>query len=106
MTDTPNPNLKAALVGSLRLIESESEPQSGTDESPLREATVDSVDYFLDRINQKLIDGMPVPNQDLEQLANFYRAQALKWAQEEDIKKTKSQTKREKKFAPGEIMDI
>ena len=83
-TPSPNPNLTAALQGSLDAIET-------SPESPLTEATTDSVDILLDRINSAFASGMPekLTDETLMQAINLYRSQALRWEQDEEIKKAK-----------------
>jgi len=90
----PDPNLTGALKGALELLETD---------SPLSEATPDSVDELLDRINQHMADGMPerVTDADLELAVNVFRAQAFRWAQEEQQIKT---TRRRKPQA--QVIDV
>lgn len=54
------------------------------DESPLVEATPDSIDELLDRINNHLAAGLPekVTNESLMKIVEAYRAQAVKWTAE------------------------
>ena len=84
----PDPNLTAALNASLKLVD-----ENPT--SPLTEATPDSVDLYLDRINAHLIEGAPdrITDEELIRVVEFYRAKALTWTQEEQVKKTKSKAK-------------
>jgi hypothetical protein len=96
-------NLTTALEGSLRLV---SENPFSDHVSPLLEATPDSVDELLDRVNSCFVEGLPekVTDSDLLRLVEIYRSQALRWTQEEEIKKTK--TKRAASRAPVEAVDI
>ena len=96
-TPTPNPNLTAALQGSLATIEE-------SPNSPLSEATTDSVDILLDRINGAFAEGLPekLTDETLVQVINLYRSQALRFEQEEEIKKTKSP--RTRKSAADEVV--
>lgn len=81
-------NLAAALRASLHLVEN---PAPGTEDSPLGEATVDSVNFLLDEINNALAEGMPekITDEKLAVLVDIYRAQALRWQTEEQEKKDK-----------------
>jgi hypothetical protein len=100
MSDPTNP-LAAALRASLRIVE---DPTIDPD-SPLSEATVDSVNILLDEINNALAEGMPerITDDKLAQLVDIYRAQALTWATTEEDKKNKPRGKRAPK---GNIIDI
>ena len=104
-TTTPNFNLLAALRGSLRVIDN---PAPGTDpDSPLSEATADSVNYLLGEINDALAEGMPerITDERLIQVVDIFRAQALRWLTEEAEKKNKPRGTRTK--APkGNIIEI
>jgi hypothetical protein len=99
-----NENLSGALRASLRLIESEDKkseekslvppkampgPAGGNYISPLTEVAADSIDLELDRINENLVQGTPekITDEALERLVDLYRAQALRWEQEEATKK-------------------
>lgn len=91
----PNENLTGALNASLRLIETESASEndgfSATD-SPLREADPNAIDEMLDRINQCFAEGMPekITDEKLHELVDLYRAEALRWQQEEQNKKPRA----------------
>ena len=109
MTDFANwkprmadPNLTAALTETLEFFENQ--------DSPLAEATPDSIDILLDRINSAWAEGMPgkVDDKTLMDLVTQYRAQALRWSQEESIKKTKARAtgSRTKLLTPAEAIDI
>ncbi len=82
-------NLKGALAGSLRII-SENPP-----DSPLTEVTTDSVDELLERINGAFAEGMPEKLTDatLVRAVDLFRAQALKWEQDEEIRASKTRTR-------------
>lgn len=73
----PDPNLTGALKGSLESF-SESSPLTETDGK-------NAVDEFLDRINEDLVAGAPdrITDQRLENFINLFRAEALRWTQEE-----------------------
>jgi len=90
-------NLKAALRGSLHLIENPAPNSDPT--SPLSEATADSVNFLLSEINDALAEGMPekITDEKLSVLVDIYRAQALKWATDEIEKKNKPRGTRRKK---------
>ncbi len=94
----PDPNLTAALAGTLQIIDE-------NPASPLSEATPDSVDLYLDRINQHLIDGAPekITDDELLRVVTFYRAKALLWGQEEQTKKARSTKPRKPAGAVIEI---
>lgn len=89
-----NPNLTAALRASLTLIENqEKTPTIANTEpepSPLLEATPDSVDELLDRINNHLIEGKVLSDETLMEAVNLYRSQAYKYAQEQETKKPRT----------------
>jgi len=71
-------NLLAALRGSLRVIEN---PAPGVDpDSPLSEATADSVNFLLSEINDALAEGMPekITDEKLALAVDIFRAQALR----------------------------
>lgn len=57
--------------------------------SPLAEATPDSIDELLDMINDSLVEGMPerITEEKLGPLVDAFRAEALKWTQEQLEKK-------------------
>lgn len=97
---SPNPNLTAALQGSLDAIEA-------APDSPLTEATADSVDILLDRINSAFAEGMPekLTDETLMQAINLYRSQALRWEQDEEIKKAKGPRTR-KSIAEAITIDL
>jgi hypothetical protein len=97
MTD---PNLAASLRASLRLVEGEGQPPGGgTSDSPLSEATPDSVDLLLDEINNAIAEGMPerITDDKLSTLVDLYRSQAYKWSQEQETKKSRPRKTREPK---------
>jgi len=96
-------NLTGALRASLRVVEGEG-PSSGLDpsaQSPLREATPDSIDELLRQVNDAFGQGLPesVSDDTLRQLVDLYRAQALKWDQDEAIKRDKPKASRKKNEA-------
>jgi len=97
-----DPNLTAALTGTLEFFENQ--------DSPLIEATPDSIDVLLDRINSAWAEGMPskVDDKTLMDLVLQYRAQALRWSQEEETKKTTRRTANagKKPLTPAEAIDI
>lgn len=95
MTDQSNP-LKAALRGSLRIVEDE----NFDNESPLSEATADSINTLLNEINDALADGMPerITDDRLAQLVDYYRSKALTWATEEVEKASKPKRTRTSKI--------
>ena len=96
----PNENLSGALRASLRLVEKEeaakdtspSREQPPIVNSPLTEVEADSIEEELDRINQGFIQGVPekITDEKLASLVDLYRAQALKWEQEESVKKPRA----------------
>lgn len=97
-----DPNLTAALSGTLEFFENQ--------DSPLAEATPDSVDELLDRANTAFAEGVPekLTDETLLKLVTLYRAQALKWQQDEEIKKTKTRAagRATKTLTPAEAIDI
>jgi hypothetical protein len=102
----PDPNLTAALQGSLEIV-------TANPESPLTEATPDSVDILLDRINSAFAEGLPekLTDETLRQVITVYRSQALRWTQEEEIKKAKGPRTRKAvplgvAFDLGELDDL
>jgi len=98
----PDPNLTAALTGTLEFFKNQ--------DSPLAEATPDSIDILLDRINSAWAEGMPgkVDDKTLMDLVVGYRAQALRWSQEEETKKTtrRAAGASKKPLTPAEAIDI
>lgn len=88
-----DPNLTAALRASLAVEEDQIE------DSPLAEASADAVDELLRRINENLVDGLPqkITDSELRKLVDIYRSQAFKWAQEEQITKTRGRKKSSEK---------
>lgn len=97
-----DPNLTAALTGTLEAFENQA--------SPLAEATPDSVDILLDRINQAWAEGLPskVDDKTLMDLVVHFRAQNLRWSQEEETKKTRTRatSRAAKALTPAEAIDI
>lgn len=90
-TPTPNTqNLTSALRGSLTLITNEDENNSENIPSPLLEASPDSIDILLDRINTGMIEGKILSDEDLKLGIELYRAQALRFAQEAENKKPRA----------------
>lgn len=85
----PNENLSAALRASLRIVESSSDGSEPIP-SPLSEATPDSVDILLDRINTHMIEGKILSDADLRLAIDMYRSQALRYAQEQENKKPRT----------------
>ena len=95
----PDPNLTGALRGSLELF---------TQNSPLAENAGDqAVDEFLDRINEDLVAGAvdKITDERLGMLVNMYRAQALRWTQEEAAKPARTSRKKSA-LAPDIEVDI
>lgn len=91
-TPTPNANaqnLTSALRGSLTLITNET-PNDDSIPSPLLEASPDSIDILLDRINTGMIEGKILSDEDLKLGIELYRAQALRFAQESENKKPRA----------------
>ena len=100
----PNENLSGALRASLRLVEKEAQAKDAVKDaspsheqppivnSPLAEVEADSIEEELDRINQGFIAGVPekITDEKLASLVDLYRAQALRWEQEESVKKPRS----------------
>lgn len=82
----PNDNLTAAMRASLSLMKHEDDQIP----SPLNEATPDSVDILLDRINTHMIEGKILTDEDLRLGIDLYRAQALKYSQEQQTKKPRA----------------
>lgn len=97
-----NPNLSAALRGTLEAFENQ--------DSPLAEATPDSIDTLLDRVNTAWAEGAPgkIDDKTLMDLVTQYRAQALRWSQEEETKKTRTRaaSRATKTLNPAEAIDI
>ena len=85
----PNQNLTGALRASLKVIENTTPPPE-PEPSPLLEAEPDSVDEFLDRITNHLIEGKILTDELLMDTINMYRAQAYRWAQEDENKKPRA----------------
>jgi hypothetical protein len=100
----PNENLTGALRGSLRLVEAEdAKREAEADESgenvvregfdvsnsPLAEVDPNAIDIELDQINENFAAGTPekVTDETLARVVDLYRAQALRWEQEEQTKK-------------------
>ncbi len=95
-----DPNLTGALRGALDLLDGD---------SPLAEATPDAVDELLDRINAAMAAGLPgsITDSEFERVMNVYRAQAYKWAQEEQMpKERKPRGKAAKPQSIAEAVDI
>jgi hypothetical protein len=99
----PNENLTAALRGTLRIVEAEAkrevqvpspEQPIPTGPSPLSEVEANSLDEEIDRINQHFIDGTPekITDDALDRAIDRFRAEALKWEQDEQTKKSKART--------------
>ena len=85
----PTPNTQ-----NLTLITNKTENNSENIPSPLLEASPDSIDILLDRINTGMIEGKILSDEDLKLGIELYRAQALRFAQEAENKKprTRKQT--------------
>ena len=83
-----DPNLTGALRASLKVIENQAQEGELSGDSPLLEATPDSIDVLLDRINEAMAAGLPgtITDETLLQLCDGFRAQALRWNQEEQQK--------------------
>lgn len=99
--------LMAGLRASLRVVE-DIDP---TDDSPLREATADSINTLLDEINNNLAEGMPEKTTDeqLYQMVDMFRAQAATWVTQEVEKQNKPRRGRKgkpDKFESGDLLDI
>lgn len=95
-------NLTGALAGSLRIVESQND-------SPLAEATVNSVDELLEYINSAFAEGMPekLTEQKLDEAIDLFRAQALKWEQDEEIKATKAKTRSSApRKSPAQVINL
>ena len=95
-------NLAAALRASLHLVEN---PAPGTEDSPLGEATADSVNFLLDEINNALAEGMPekLTDEKLLVLVDIYRAQAFRWQSEEADNASRPRSSRRTK---GSVVEI
>jgi len=94
----PNENLTAALQGTLNMLNEQG--------SPLAEATPDSVNELLDRVNSAFAEGLPerLTDATLLRLIQIYRAEALRWQQDEQKKTTRvSKTSRR---PLGEVLDL
>lgn len=96
----PNSPFAAALRGTLRIVE------NADPDSPLSEATADSVNMLLDEINLALAEGMPerITDDKLAALVDVYRAQAQRWIVEEGEKRTKARTR--KAVPKGEVIEV
>lgn len=81
-----NKNLTAVLQGSLDMI----------NENPLTEATTDSIDALMEKINSACVEGLPgkITDEDLLRFIQIWRAKALQWAQEEQAKANKPSRKK------------
>lgn len=90
----PNSNLSAALRASLTLIENQDKvatiANTEPEPSPLLEATPDSVDELLDRINNHLIEGKVLTDETLMEAVLLYRTQAYRYAQDQENKKPRA----------------
>lgn len=110
----PDPNLTAALKLSLAAVNDgpSREPPDFATDSPLREVLPTSLAELTDRVNQKLVAGLPeeITDELLDRYVDLWRAEALRWRQEEEIKAAKTPRKRQKGFdadtGPGEVLDI
>lgn len=98
----PDSNLTASLRGSLQIIESQD--SANPFPSPLNEATPDSVDILLDRINNHMIEGKILSDADLRHGIDLYRSQALKYAQDQQTKKPRA--KSGPKSSIKEVLDL
>lgn len=87
-TSVPNENLTSALRASLQIVTAT--PTENQIPSPLSEATPDSVDILLDRINNHMIEGKILSDADLRLAIDMYRSQALRYAQEQENKKPRT----------------
>lgn len=96
----PNTNLTSALQGSLELMKGINDEIP----SPLTEATPDSIDILLDRINSHMIEGKILSDDDLRLGINMYRALALRNAQEQQTKKPR--TPRGSKSSLKAVLDL
>jgi len=105
-----NENLTGALRGSLQIIESQDsgQPTDPAETSPLREATPDSIDELLAKVNEAFGQGLPsaVTDDILYSLVLRYRAEALKWEQDEQIKRDKPKTPRANKKSIAEALEL
>lgn len=99
----PNDNLTSALRASLSLVED-------NPTSPLSEATPDSVDELLDRINSAMAEGLPekITDETLRKVIDLYRAQAYRFQQDEENKPRRAApgTKTPKPKPLAEIIDL
>lgn len=77
--------------------------------SPLQEASSDSIDELLDRINEDLLAGAPhritVDDERLKKLIAIYRAQAEVWVLA-DQNKPKRATKRDRSTDTSMALDL
>jgi hypothetical protein len=88
----PNENLTASLRATLQIVKAEDEDDSDPIPSPLNEATPDSVNILLDRINNHMIEGKILTDADLRLGIDLYRSQALRYAQEQETKKPRARS--------------
>ncbi len=110
----PNQNLTGALRASLALIEGGGDQNLGEGfegqaaTSPLAEASPDSVDLFFDRINQHLFEGFPerITDSEIARLTDVFRAQALRWEQEESQPKERKSRGKAKTHAEAIDVDL
>jgi hypothetical protein len=88
-THSSNPTLAGALRASLRIVE------NTPLESPLAEATIDSIDLLLDELDQNLVAGMPeaITDEKLIALIDVFRAQAINWEMQQQAETPKRSRK-------------
>lgn len=84
-----NPVPKFVSTGALEAIE------TGQD-SPLREADPDAINFLLDKLNNALVEGLPrkITDPELYQLVDLYRARAIQWDIEEAEKRDRPKGKK------------
>ena len=89
--ETPVP--KFVSTGALEAIET-------GENSPLREADPDAINFLLDKLNSALVEGLPkkINDDDLRNLVDLYRAKAIQWDIEEAEKRDKPKGQRKKSF--------
>ena len=106
MAFKPNENL-AQVKATPEPARPKTQAQIPIEHSPLAEVEANSIELELDRINENLIAGTPekITDERLEHFVNLYRAQAVKWETEEQIKKPRAKLGT-KKVSHGEAMEL
>lgn len=105
-----NLNLTGALRASLRIIENDKPSNEVSpniaESSPLQEVDPNALDEELTRLNENLIQGIPekITDDSLAKIVDLYRAQALKWSQDEQTKKRAPSGTRKK--TPMESLEL